>query len=295
VVATLPGKFILQDIAASGRVLAERVAQRGEMVVLAPGQTQEKPLSWLDASVPADISPDGRTVLFSEGFGDLRVATAYMRKTDGSEAVRLGDGAALALSPDGKWALIARGAERILMPTGAGEPRTISGRDVSFSEGGGTFFPDGKRVLLSGRSAGGERLFEWEIETGRLRPVTAAGVSLRPGFHTISPDGRLVAAPGAKQEWAIHALDAKEAVPSRSIAGLRSGEEPIRWSADGHRLYVLDHGGALSRLDPDSGRRELYRQLRADNDEVHVTPDGAAYVYGYGYSSSNLMLIEGLR
>src|SRR5262249_51633448 len=84
VIATLPGSFILHDIAPSGLLLAERVAQRGEMLALAPGETRERSLSWLDASVPADISPDGRTVLFTEtGSGVRGVANAFLRKTDG--------------------------------------------------------------------------------------------------------------------------------------------------------------------------------------------------------------------
>ena len=295
-VATLPGNFVLHDIAASGLVLAERVAQRGEMLARAPGETQERSLAWLDASVPADVSPDGRAVLFTEtGSGTRGVATAFLRKTDGSDPIRLGEGSALALSPDGKWALIARQADRILMPTGAGEPRTITGRGVEFSDGGGTFFPDGHRVLLSGSEAGRGRLYEWDIETGRLRPATAEGVSLRPSFHTISPDARLVAAQGANKEWAIFPLDPAATVSPRSIAGLRPAEEPIRWSADGHTLFVLDYKGSVSKLEPGSGRRELYRALRPDSNEVQVTSDGAAYVYGYGYFSSNLMLIEGLR
>ncbi len=53
-------------------------------------------------------------------------------------------------------------------------------------------------------------------------------------------------------------------------------------------------GGAVCRLDPASGRLELYRELRAGF-AVQVTPDGAAYVYGYRFYVSNLMLIEGLQ
>jgi Tol biopolymer transport system component len=296
VVATLPGNFVLHDIAASGLVLAERVAQRGEMLVRAPGETQDRSLAWLDMSVPADISPDGRTVLFTEGgSGTGGVATSFLRKTNGTDPVRLGEGAAMALSPDGKWTLVARGAERILMPTGAGEPRTIKGQGVDFADGGGTFFADGHRLLLSGSEKGVARLYECEIETGQLRPATAVEVSLRGSFHTISPDGKLVAAQGANKEWAIFLLDPASTVPPRSISGLRNNEEPIRWSADGQTLFVLDYKGSVWKLDPGSGRRELYRAVRADTNEFQVTPDGAAYVYGFGYFSSNLMLIEGLR
>jgi hypothetical protein len=47
-------------------------------------------------------------------------------------------------------------------------------------------------------------------------------------------------------------------------------------------------------LDPVSGQRQLLRELHSDS-VVCTTPDGTAYVYGYGYFFSNLMLIDGLR
>src|SRR5262245_46899375 len=61
-IATFPGAFLLEDVASNGRVLASRIAQHGPMMVLAPGQASERDLSWLDASVPADISPDGSAI-----------------------------------------------------------------------------------------------------------------------------------------------------------------------------------------------------------------------------------------
>jgi hypothetical protein len=87
----------------------------------------------------------------------------------------------------------------------------------------------------------------------------------------------------------------------RPIAGLRpkrlgwNAEQPVRWAADGRQLYVPEgESGALSRLDPVSGRREIFKQLRPQS-VAYPTPDGSAYVYGFGFFTSNLWLIEGLR
>ncbi len=296
-IATLPGTFIMHDIEPNGRLLVERVAQRAEMLALVPGETRERRLSWLDGSAPADISPDGKTVLFNET-GWAGGGSIYLRKTDGSEAVRLGQGDALALSPDAKWALARRDADTVLMPTGAGVARKITTNGVTF-ERGATFFPDGKRVLLIGRVGDALRLFVWDIEGGEARPVTGEGVSRLS--KAVSPDGRFVAASDANANWSIYALEARAAAPARPITGLEPnrlgflGERPIRWSADGRSLFVLNFfSGALSRLDPVSGRRELVKQLPPLSD-AQITPDGAAYVYGYDYVLSHLMLIEGLK
>ena len=71
-------------------------------------------LSWLDYTYPADLSADGKTLLFDEegGGGALDYSKSggltyavYIRKTDGSPAVLLGEGGAVALSPDGKWVI----------------------------------------------------------------------------------------------------------------------------------------------------------------------------------------------
>ncbi|HVE65133.1 MAG TPA: protein kinase, partial [Thermoanaerobaculia bacterium] len=286
-IATLPGTFFLQDIAPDGRLLVERQTQRAEMWALAPGETRERRLSWLDMSSPVDISPDGRTVLFNEE-GSAGGGSAYLRKTDGSDAFRLGEGRALALSPDAKWALIRRGNDTILLPTGAGEARPIKSSGVEFR--GGTFFPDGKRVLLSGKDTNSWRLYVWNVAGGEARAVTADGVRFWGDHHTVSPDGKFVAAIDLNRTWSIYPLEAGTAV--RAIPGLQPEERPVRWSADGRALLVVK-SGALSRLDPASGRRQLLRELHSDS-VVHPTPDGTAYVYGYGYFSSNLMLIDGL-
>ncbi len=95
------------------------------MIGLAPGEIKERDLSWLDWSTPNDLTADGKTVLFSEsGEGGGPKYAVYLRKTDGSPAIRLSDGAGMALSPDGKWALARSNttpAPLVLLPTGVGE------------------------------------------------------------------------------------------------------------------------------------------------------------------------------
>ena len=123
-----PGPVKLEDLTPDRRVLINRFTAQSGIRYLAPGAQQEKDLSWLDSSVVADLSRDGQWLLFSEfGEGAGTEGSVYLRKTDGSPAVRLGTGGGLALSPDGKWALtMARSRQELsLLPVGVGEAQTI--------------------------------------------------------------------------------------------------------------------------------------------------------------------------
>ena len=103
-------------------------------------------LSWLDWSRSPSLSEDGETVVFTEEEeGGGPGYSVYLRKTDGSPAVRLGEGEALALSPDGKWVLSAivrlDPAPLVLLPTGAGEPKPLPKDSINHSGAREHFFP----------------------------------------------------------------------------------------------------------------------------------------------------------
>ena len=292
VLATLSGQFLMHDIGKDGRILTERILGRTQMIGKAPGETREKDLSWLNESFPADISPDGQTVLFNEGGGEAR-AGVYLRRMDGSPAVRLGDGGALALSPDGKWALCRRGNETILQPTGAGQPRTITAPGIEFTDGA-TWYPDGRRMLLSGMAKDRPiRLYAVTLDGGHAQPVTPEGVYLPWGWHTISPDGKLVVGVSSSDDkWSIYPIEPGASVP-KPVSG--SDEEVICWSSDGRSLFVrATASGSLLRVDLASERRELLKEFPGSS-ALWVTPDGRGYVYRVGETLSNLWLIDGLK
>ncbi|HLM81595.1 MAG TPA: protein kinase, partial [Terriglobales bacterium] len=104
-VLRLPGALMLLDIAKDGRVLLMRASWRRELIGVSGSDLKERELSWLDYSYPADLSADGKTLLFDEegGGGALSYSKSgglsyavYIRKTDGSPAVLLGEGGARA-------------------------------------------------------------------------------------------------------------------------------------------------------------------------------------------------------
>ena len=51
-----PSGVTLQDIAPDGRILLTRDEQRAGIMAMAPGMTKEQDLSWLDWSIPVDLS-----------------------------------------------------------------------------------------------------------------------------------------------------------------------------------------------------------------------------------------------
>ena len=157
VVTSVTGSLTLQDISRDGRVLMVDEQRRLGLAAFPPGGQKERDLSWLDWSRPAGLSADGRFVLIYEsGAGGGAGYSAYLRGTDGSPAVRLGEGQSLALSPDGKWALTLldklTNPHLILYPTGAGQPRPLALGDLQHR--GGRFFPDSRRLLVAAAPKG---------------------------------------------------------------------------------------------------------------------------------------------
>ena len=298
-----PGTLTLQDIAKDGRVLITRDVPRVGMVGLTAGSSKERDLSWLDWSAPKDLSLDGKKLLFTEsGEAGGENYSSYLRGTDGSPAIRLGDGLSFALSPDGKWALSGLPRPPVqfsLLPTGAGESRDLTHDQVNRLWA--RWFPDGKRVLFSADEPGkGVRLYVQDLSGGTPKAITNEGVN--GSLIAISPDGKQVAMVGADQIPTILTLESGE---TRPISGLVVGEAPIAWSDDGRSLYVYRLGevpATVNRLDLATGRKLLWKQLVppdvsgvTDISSVLITPDGKNYVYEYGRTLSDLYLVNELK
>jgi Tol biopolymer transport system component len=305
-ITSFPGDFVLQDIARDGRLLLERGIEQKEVVGRFAGDSAERNLSWLDGSVPAALSGDGRVLLFTEtrqGGGPNRAV--YKRRTDGSDAVRLGEGTALALSPDGLWALASPGSTAshlVLLPTGPGQPRIVSLSKIRLVGSRAAFFPDGNRILIRGVEVGLQvRLYVLEIESGNLRAVTQEVTPFtKESAISVSPDGKSVFSSNSLGETTV--FDVDKGSP-RAVPGLTRGLEALGWCADGSCLFVQKTGTnpvKVYRLDLSSGRLDPWREFSvtdvgAGAVKVIPTPDGESYVYGYTRHSSDLFIAEGLK
>jgi Tol biopolymer transport system component len=297
----------LQDISANGQVLIASTDIRREMVGRGPDDGPERNLSWFDWSAPQALSDDGRTVLFDEqnmsADGGYFV---YVRGTDGSPPVRIGNGTGRALSPDGRWALtVSRpfGDSRwVLLPTGAGESRELPEGEVQ-SKLWAQWLPDGERLVVAGSEVGGTlALYERGIDSADETILTPGGIDYIRSGYAVSPDGAWVTATpigGSPMMFPIGGGD------PRPIPGLEELEIPIQWTSDGSALYVYRSGGLPARvwrLDPKNGSRSPWLDLGPSDpagvfgiDTLFMTPDGVSYIYSYRRLLSTLYVMEGLR
>jgi serine/threonine protein kinase/dipeptidyl aminopeptidase/acylaminoacyl peptidase len=306
-VTRIGGGITIHDVSRDGRVLLARENRRLIIMGLAPGETKERDLSWLDWSLADDLSNDGRTLLFTEfGQGAGPHYAVCMRKTDGSPVVRLGEGGAIALSPDGKWALshLDLTSQVMLLPTGPGEPRPLPlGRIQTFNWA--FWFPDGRRILITGREAGhAVRCWVEDLQGGDPRPITPEGIDTPgPGRPSpISPDSRFLVGVDDKHQYFLCPLDGG---PIQPIPGLVPADLPIQWSTDGRSLLVQRLGeipARVFRVDVTTGQRVFWKEF-APSDLAGVrnlfvtrtSRDGNSYVYNYPRQLYDLYLVDGLQ
>jgi serine/threonine protein kinase/Tol biopolymer transport system component len=310
-VLRLPGAVMIFDIFKDGRVLLMRASWRRELIGMTTDDAKQHDLSWLDYTYPADISGDGKTLLFDEegGGGSLDYSKSgglsyavYIRKTDGSPAVLLGEGGAVSLSPDGK-SVIAQTqdspSQLRLLTTGAGEARELTKDNINHSWA--RWFPDGKRILFAGNEPGkGVRLYVYDPASGKNSPITAEGVS--GTAFVISPDSEIVAGIGPDQKGYLYPVAGGE---PRVIPGLNPGEQPLTFSTDGGSLYIYQPGelpARVDRLDVRTGQRTLWKQLMPSDPAgvetigpILMTPDAKTCVFGYHRMLADLYLVEGLK
>jgi Tol biopolymer transport system component len=300
-----PGALTLHDISQEGRVLLTREGSREGIIGLPPGAEAERDLSWHDWSRPVDLTADGTAVLFDEtGEGGGTGYAVYLRTTDGSPAVRLGEGHALALSPDGKWALSTphrTPAELVLLPTGPGQSRRIpTGHFANIVRA--AWSPGGESLLVAANEPGrGPRLYVQSADGGGVRAFTPEGTG---AAWAVSPDGTRVAASDADRRLMLY--DVAAGVEPLPIPGAEPGDVPVRFTPDGRALYVLVRGdGAraeIMRVDLTSGDREPWKEIvPADPVGVFGVPrvllsaDGRSYVYSFVRMLDELFLVDGLR
>ena len=299
--ARVPGELTILDVGKEGNVLLTRGNDRAGMIGMAPGDSKEKDLSWLDWSVPGSLSPDGKMILFQEsGEGGGPHYAVYLRNTDGSPAIRLGEGTGLSLSPDGQWALSRLNvvpSPLVLYPTGVGELKQLKNDGLNHMSA--TFLPDGKRFAFRGTEPGhGARLYLESLDDARPHAISMEGVAA----DVLSPDGKFVAARGPDQRIYLFPTEGGE---PKVIAGVQPGEFPTSWSSDGRSLFVITRGqipAQVFRVDVATGQRTFWRSLEpadaAGIDTIRgvlVSADNKAYVYGYSRTLSDLYLVHGLK
>ena len=306
-----PGGTWLHDIAPDGEILMALVSSQGGMIIEPPGAGKGHDLTWLDASILADVSADGKHVLFTESNeGVAYKATVYMRATDDSAAVRLGEGMALGFSPrkDVVLALRPGGKRRelILLPTGAGKVQVVP-NDLNCLWAG--WLPDG-RILINAQTPAGPRMFIQARDGRPPVPVTPPGIAIGltnsvggGAIKPVSPDGKSVLVFDRQNRAWLYPLGGN--AQPRLAAGVQPGERPGGWSSDGRHLFVfaaLQIPAKIYDVDVVTGERRLHREFAIpDIDGVFrmgpflLMPDGQSFAYGYYRQVATLYTATGLR
>ena len=288
------------DVFHDGRALIATHVVRMGCVCVPSGEVQPRELAWLDSSAPEALSRDGGSVLFSEVLRGAN-GSIYLRKTDGSDAIRLGDGFGEDLSPDGKWVLATPVGTRqhwIIMPTGPGSAMTLPPGPL-VARGEANFLPNGRQIVFGGREKDrGGRIYVQDIDGGSIRAISPENVGTQ-GLAT--PDSRYVV--GRTTEHVLKfAVDGSAPIP---LTYLDPDDEPLQWSADGSLLFVRRAGAwpaAVDRVNTATGDRGPWKTIQpadpAGIDAVFrilITPDGKSYCHDYVRLLSELSVVEGLK
>jgi DNA-binding winged helix-turn-helix (wHTH) protein len=299
-VASESSDLTLHDISRERGLLLTRDVERYEILASVSGVVRD--LSWLDFSRADDLSADGRSVVLTvEGEAAGKDYEVYLRKTDGSPPVKLGEGYGSAISPDGQWVLaiapfgIGAGAipALTLLPVGKGAKKTLTQDAIAHYSG--AWFPDGRHIVFVG-SKPEHSLQSWiqDLDGGAPQPITPEGVG---GTH-LSPDGKLLCT--VDEDGAIWIYPVAGDKPEK-LKGAEKGESAVGWSENGQELYVARSDYLpvkVYRVDRATGRRKLLRDLAPpdpagvlpDVSSVFATPDGATLVYSYFRLQSDLYM-----
>jgi Tol biopolymer transport system component len=251
------------------------------------GSDQERDLSWLSYSWGPRLSRDGSEMLFTdlseEAGNDYSV---YVRKTDGSPAIRLtGGGFGTDITPDGKWAIVILpddpAARLQIVPVGPGQVHVLhwAGIQPRWAQ----WFPDGHRILMLASQVGQAAAVYLTDVDGSTPKQLAPG---EPPWSAVAPDER------------SHIIFQKDAFVLRSmsdgsskpIAGIQAAEFPIGW-ADSKHVFVqatIAAGLRIYKVNVESGQRELWQTitpkdatgLRPMKTPTAITPDGRWMAFG---------------
>lgn len=304
VVARAPIALRLEDISREGQVLLTGETQSTPISCLVPDETKERDLSWLNSVRINDLSHDGKSFVFTH-FGQSSGTNyhVYLRKTDGTSAIQLGDGYGGTFSPDGKWvsSILSSPPGIHLWPTGAGQAKRLEHFGLEQFGYGTSWLANGKSIVFSGKEPGRLlRTYLQSVDGGPPRPVTPEGFT----GTLVSPDGQSLLARDLadKEAVAVYPLNGGE---PRPIPGLEEEDRVIRWGLDGRSLYVYrptERPLKLFKLNIATGKKELGKEIvPADLAGIRgpinllITPDGRGYIYAFTRSLTDLYLVTGLN
>jgi eukaryotic-like serine/threonine-protein kinase len=228
---------------------------------------------------------------------------SIVRKTDGSPAVRLGDGWVSDFTPDGQWVVSvvpSTPPQLRLYPVGTGETRRLDFGAFEALSDAHVWGSNADSILACGRMSGHvPRCYLHTPSAATWRPVTGDGAD--HGY--VSPDGHLVFATSPDGSNRLYDLRTGS---GRSVPGLRASDQVVRWSPDGKSLWVwqsLTLPIAVDRVDIAGGQRAGLMTFVPSTSgqgmtrivDLSLADDPRVYSYGTIVQTSQLFVIEGAR
>ena len=299
-----PGSLNIGDVSADGRVLLVQGFGRFSVSTCCSEGGNERELAVLTRSALTGLAADGQAILISEGAESAGGVDGvpYLLPTTGAQALRLGSGRPLALSPDAKRALcFLPSPERLVeLPTGPGDSRPVNlgGLIPCASPRCAAWSADGQRLFLVAREEGRPPRIFVKLPEKPWRAVTPEGVTTASSW-TVAPRGDMVAVlePSGIMLYSV------DAAPPRPLAGERG--RPIHWSADGAWLYLRGPGDAPARVyrrNLLTERVEPWKELMPADpaavvglDGPVLSADGRSYAYQINRVLNDLYLAVGLK
>ena len=299
-VSQIAGTMTLRDIAPDGDALLSREIEQLEMSAVIDGESSQRSLSWLDWSRVADVSTDGNLVLFDEsGLAVGSEYAVYVHRMSDNSTMRLGAGTAMALTPDGKFALVqdtkARSRLRLL-PFGAGTPIQLPAVGLEYQWV--RYFPDGKRLLALASEPGRPLRLYVQPPDRQPYPITPPTVARNVA---ISPDGMKVAVFSANTGLAIYPTSAQG---EKKLVQTTGSWAPLLWTRD-DTLYVEEIGAytqiptRISRLRLPSGQIEPWKEIAPVDaagvnaiTKVMLSADSRTLIFNYRRVVSELFIAE---
>jgi Tol biopolymer transport system component len=296
------GNATIQDVASDGRRLIIRGDVFARMWVKRATDTTAQDLSWLNINFFPIFSGDGSLLVFGDGSDLAGDNYALMlRRTDGSPAVRIGEGADLGISRDSRWVLSAVPSvpvKLMLYPTGAGTARRLDHGEFAGIVAA-SLLGDGSELMVCGNEPKlAVRCYVRPLESGRFRPFTPEGVR----NAIASPDGQSIVAiqgDSGYRQFSIH--DGT----SRPLAGLKAGDVVLRFSPDGKSLWTRQPNAIPVRIDQVDVKTGARRQLLSEFgvrragvlgiQEVALADDPRTYAFSESEAMAYLFELKKVR
>jgi hypothetical protein len=264
------------------------------------GETRERELGRLDQSTVRAVSQDGKLVVFAEQ-GEAADSGVYLRRSDGSPAVRLGNASrASDISSDDQWVYCTDNGpppQALLIPTGPGTTKKIPLAGIPTAGG---LLPSGKEFAVSYKDKDGRFTnYIVPIDGGkprRIRPDLDTDF-MTDGIHLTygTKDGRI-------------RVGLVSGGPDRTVPGppLLPNDEFVGTSSDGRFLYIWHKGevpAPVDRLELATGKREPWKRLMPEDpagvtqiDPVILADEGRSYAYSYlRILVSDLYVVDGVK